>query len=450
MSLRSWLPGALALSVTIGTVAASALAAEAAPKPKPKQLQYDLDILGFNDGEPYRLQGAEAEAVVGDPGAEIWQFQNDNWMLKNQPGAFTKLSDVVGRFPERAPTDLIAVFQVDLDGDRTAEMLLVPDDVLNDGKHRYGPTLLKLTKEGYHAIWAATELPGERFGVVDIRDLNDDSRPEILVTGESGKTGFYQFMELLGQGKKGFASLPVDHVDSLHYVDLDRNGQVEVVRRQRVGRRGPAYQWTYVDHLYRWDGARFVAADQAFPRYHDEQTLPTLLGDLIDHYSAQAPILEEKVTAIEDVRRQVLSWTKRPRGFYQKKVNALRELQKKSLAPARAKLEALDKAYPYDVQVLIGLAQVLAAEGEWEKVLDAAIRALTIEPRNRQGWWWLGVAFSQLSERSSAVASMFSAVSLCGAKDEGLAFLKARRGEPGMEAALQDAIDQAMKELEAH
>lgn len=428
--------------------APTAPSAHAAPKPKRQQVQYSLDVLGFNDGAPYLLEGAEAEAVLADPGAELFAFQSDNWMLKNQRGAYVKLADVVGRLPERSPSDLVSVYRVDFDGDRSSEVLLVARAALVDGTHRYAPTLLKLGREGYSPIWSASGLPGERYSVVDIRDLDADGRPELLLTGESGRSGFYQFMELVGLGKKGFVTLSVDHVDSLHYVDLDGDGRVEIVQRQRVGRRGPAYQWTYVDHLHRWDGARFSKADEAFPRYHDEQTLPALVGDLIDHYTAKSPILDEKVEAIEQVREKVLGWTKRPRGYHKKKVAALHELTRRKLATARARLEELDEAFPYDAQVLLGLAQIHGGEGSWESVLDFGIRALTVEPRNRNGWWWVGVALSQLSERSSAVASFYSVVSLCGARDEGLAFLKARRGEPGMEAALQEAIDQAITELE--
>ena len=39
------------------------------------------------------------------------------------------------------------------------------------------------------------------------------------------------------------------------------------------------------------------------PRYHDEQTLPTLIGDLIDNDDASMPILEEKLVAIEALER---------------------------------------------------------------------------------------------------------------------------------------------------
>ena len=46
-----------------------------APSPRPGPRPYDVSILGFNEGAPYRLQGAEAEAVLVDPTAVVFRFQ---------------------------------------------------------------------------------------------------------------------------------------------------------------------------------------------------------------------------------------------------------------------------------------------------------------------------------------------------------------------------------------
>jgi len=440
--VRFALPSAVLLAVAL--VASSALAA---PKARPQQARYNLDILGFNEGEIHRLRGAEVEGILTDPGAELFQFQTANWMLKNQRGGYVPVSEVVGRFPERPAHELIHVYQVDLDGEPPFEMLLVPSPALVDEQHRYAPTILKVSGGGYRAIWNASALPGERYRVMDIRDHNGDGRPELLLAGESGQSGYYQFMLLVGHGRRGFATLPVNHVDSIHYVDLDGDDRVEVVVRERVGRRGPAYQWTYVDHLHRWDGTRFAPAEDHFPYYHDEQTIPTLLGDLLDHYAAARPILDEKVEAIVSVRRQTLSRVRPPKTFHARKVRALGELKRHRLAVAREQLEELVAIYPYDVQVLVGLAEAYIGEAEWELALDAALRALSVEPTQRAAWWWAGVAFSQVYERSSAVASFHCAAVLGGEREDGVAYLRARRGEPGMDATLQGAIDQALREL---
>ncbi|MGM0575468.1 MAG: tetratricopeptide repeat protein [Myxococcota bacterium] len=424
--------------------------ASAAPRPNAYSGRYDLDILGFNDGGPYRLRGAAAEAVLADPGARIYRFESGDWMSHADDGRLVPVTEVTGRFPERSPAELVAVYGVDLNADRVPEMLLVPDaEAIGDDEKRWGPTILGLQKkQGYRPIWAADKLPGERFRLVDIRDLNADGRPEILLSGEAGRSGYYQFHELVAWTEDGFETLPVKHVDSIHYVDLDRDRRIEVVVRQRVGRRGPAYQWTYVDQLMQWTGEDFESADTRYPRYHDEETLPTLVGDLIDHYEAKPAILEEKIEAIETVREQVLKRTKRPSDFDERVVPALAALQKEKMDEARKLLEALLEEYPYDPQVLVGLSRVHAARDDWTPVLESAIRALTVDPRDRGAWWWTGVALVQLEERSSAIASFHNLVRLCGSTEEGQAFLRARRGEPGMEGSLQRAIDKALESFE--
>lgn len=415
-----------------------------APKPHPPG-RYDLSILGFNDGDPFRLKGAEAEAILLDPEAQIYQFQSTDWMAKTQRGAWVRVAEVLGRLPERAPNELFKVYRLDIDGEDAPELILIPSVILSE-QARFAPSILKVSGAGMSPRWAATTLPGERFRVLDIRDLNGDLDPELLLGGEGGLSGFYQFMELAALGRDGWAVLDVPHVESLHYVDLDRDNRIEIVVRERVGRKGPAYQWTYIDHLHRWTGARFEPADALFPRYHDEQTLPTLIGDLIDNHDARLPILEEKLAAIQRVRELTRQWSSPPRGFHPKKVKALGLLQKKQMRQARTRLDALDKAYPYDAQVLLGLAQARAAGEEWEGVLDAALRALSVEPKNREAWWWTGVAFTALQERSSAVASLSLAVRLTGRRDEGIAFLRARRAAPGMDSELQAVIDQAIEQ----
>lgn len=437
------------LALTLGIVGSSA-AAVGAPRPKPYSGSYDLDILGFNDGDPYRLRGASAEAVLAEEGAELYRFESTDWVNRAGQGSLLPVTRLTDRFPERSPAELVAVYGVDLDASGTPEMLLVPDaEAIGDEDERWAPTILGLTEEGgYQPLWAAERLPGQRFRVVDIRDLNADGRPEILLAGEAGNSGYYQFHELVARTKAGFETLPVKHVDSIHFVDLDRDRRVEVVVRRRVGRRGPAYQWTYVDRLLQWTGDGFESADARFPRYHDEETLPTLVGDLIDHYEAKPAILEEKIEAIEMVREQVLDRTERPGDLDARIVPALSALQKERIDEARESLLAIEEAYRYDRQVLVALARVYAARDEWTSALEYAIRALSVDPRHRSAWWWAGVALSQLEERSSAIASFHNLVRLCGSRDGGLDFLRARRGEPGMEGSLQQAIDHTLVALD--
>ncbi len=423
------------------TVSASA---EAAPRPRPAPTALNLDILGFNEGEPYRLRGAEAEAVLRDPSVVLFRFQSRDWMQRSTEGSLVPVADVVSRFPARSPAELVSVYRVDLDGDKQHEVLLfaVADELTR--RHRYAPTVLRLTDRGYEPHWISDQLPGERHSLVDVRDLNSDGHLEMLLSGEAGHSGYYRFHQLVGRLGAKSVVLPVKHVDSVHYVDLDRDQSFEIVLRKRVGRRGPASQWTYVDRLMRWTGEGFEDADEAFPGYHDLETLPALVSNLIDHYTATAPILEEKVDAIEEVRGRVLTTVSRPKGFGKELVRALGDVQKGRVIVGREALLRLDQQYPYEPQLLLALARVFAREEAWKRVLDLSIRTLTVDPRDREAWWWAAVSFVNLEERSSALASLHLLTLLGPKRADGVAFLQARRGEPGMEGTLQQVIDEAI------
>ena len=298
---------------------------------------------------------------------------------------------------------------------------------------------------------AFRDLRGERYKVLDIRDLNQDGGKELLIAGEVGSKGVYVFRQLIGAHPSGFGVLQVRHVDSIHYVDLNRDRQIEIVVKERVGRRGAPYLWTFIDHLYRWDGSAFVGAISQFPRYHDEQTLPSLVGTLIDHYDAKLAILMEKVDAIKRVRANTLIGLKRPKGYDKRVVKAIALLQKGRRVKARRRLEDLDALYPYDTAVILALATLDAKQGRWSQVLAKATRTLTIHPQHREAWWRAAMALTRLQERTSAVACLSNLVRICGKRADGLAFLKARRGEPAVTSnpSLRANVDRALTRLKS-
>lgn len=440
------------LTLVAATLLAATLlvapAALAGPRPATTTRTYSLDIHGFNDGEPYRLKGSEANAVLAEAGAVVFQFKSSDWSGKKQAGTFVSVSQLTRRFAKRPATDLVEVYRLDLDGDDQPEFLLNPlNQVIKDGR-RYAPTLLKRVDGGLNAFWAAKELPGARFKVQDLRDMNGDGSPEFILGGEAGRRGYYQFHRLVGFGSDGRQTLAVRHVDSVHLVDLNRDGWVEVVVRTRVGRKGPASQWTYVDQLYVWDGETFADATEDYPRYHDEQTLPTLVDDLIDHYDVAIAIRVEKIQAIETIRAAVMATAKKPRGYRRKMVKLLKHVRKKRYSRALEPLKALHAAFAYEPRVLIALATIYGSKGQWGLALDSAIRSLTIRPRHREAWWHAAIAFTHLSERSSALASLHNLVELGHSAREGLSFLRARRGEQGLHPDLSASIDDTLGKLQ--
>ena len=441
MSSRVWLVGGWCAAVLI----AASPAADAAPAKRPSKASFDVSILGTNDGAPYRLTGAAAEAVLLEPSAVIFQFARGDWLSEDSTGSYLPVGDLIARYPHRKASSPVGVYQLDVDGSGSPEMLLVPQERITDGKQRFGATMLGQERDGaWRPIWAADGLRGQFHRVGDVRDLNGDGRPEILLVGEGGGRGFYQFHQVIGRTRDRFRVLSVPHTDSVHYVDLEGDGRMEVVVRHRVGRRGPASQWTYVDHLSHWTGAEFARVDDTYRRYHDQETLPRLVGDLINLHEAKLPILEEKVEAIVTVRTGILEGHDRPKRMERKLISALATLQKGRLDQARRNLTKLKDSWPYDLQLLHGLMRIHAEGQRWQELLDEGLLALTVDPRDRWSWWWTGVALVHLEERSSAVASFHNLVRLTGATEEGAAFLKARSGEPGVDDGLRRVIEEAL------
>ena len=432
------------LFLAVGTLTTEV---QSAPRPTQANTVYSLDILGFNEGEPYRIQGAEAEAVLTDKGAVIFRFHSADWTGKKSSGGYVAVAEVTKRFARRSASDLVDVFRLDLDRDGQSEYLLVPNKKRIGNKKRYAPTVIKRSTDGFTPMWSCKELPGDQFKVLDIRDLNGDGIPEFLLNGQAGGRGYYQFHRLIGLSSAGFTALGIKHVDSVHFVDLTADGRIEIVVRTRVGRRGPASQWTYVDQLYRWTGTAFEDASRQHPRYHDEETLPALVDDLINHFDAKLAVRLEKVEAIERVRSSTLESVARPRGYRKKVIRALKALQGKKMKQAKRLLESLQQQYRYDTRVLMGLTRVYGHESRWELALESSLRAITVAPRLREAWWQAAIAFVHLSERSSARASLHNAVQLCGKTDEGLAFLRARRNEQELPAVLNKAIEGTLKQL---
>jgi len=418
-------------------------------KPRPGFQAYDLTMLGFNDGDPYRVKSAEVEGLIEDSEFVVFEPQGTDWMTRSRKGQFIAAGEIAARFPERNPADLFRVYRFDADGDRVPEFLVVGSGRLAELGVRVAPTLLALSGGRFKTLWYAADLTGDRFRVADVRDLNGDLDPEVVLVGEGGQSGAYQFMAILAHGPKAFEAYVVQNVDSLHFVDLDRDGNIEIVHRERVGRKGAAHQWTYIDKLLRWNGQSFESALSAFPRYHDEQTLPSLVGDLIDNYDARMSILEEKVDAIHLIRGETQVGRVLPKRFHQKKVQALAYLQKLQLKQARVGLDNLHAAWPFDLQVELALSSVHHTDSAWLKSLEASTRAVTLDARSRDAWYRMAAALAALQERSSSVACLVLSAVLGGEIQEGRAFLKARRGEPGMDSALQAAIDEALAELKS-
>jgi hypothetical protein len=116
-------------------------------------------------------------------------------------------------------------------------------------------------------------------------DINKDGKKELLVHDDfGGSAGFgelriynYKGICLFDRKVEGDAYLwhPVKHIPALnpdYFPDLDKDGIVEIV----VGHRGTEDRFAQVDQpwwfdIYKWNGKKYVLADDQFPEYYKEE-----------------------------------------------------------------------------------------------------------------------------------------------------------------------------------
>lgn len=77
--------------------------------------------------------------------------------------------------------------------------------------------------------------------------------------------------------------------------------------------------------------------------------------------------------------------------------------------------------------------------------MDAATRAIGVDPQNREAWWWATLAFSAANERSAAIASAHLLLRLSGSRDEGSAYMRAHRPAFSKDSEFQAALDAALE-----
>ena len=127
--------------------------------------------------------------MLAEKGAAVFRFKSQHWMPRGGEGTYVPVAEVVARFPARDASELVAVFRLDLDGDRAMDVLLVADNEKLGGDRRFAPTVLRMGGDGYEPSWAADQLPGERFRLVDARDLNRRWPARAVVLGPGGQGG---------------------------------------------------------------------------------------------------------------------------------------------------------------------------------------------------------------------------------------------------------------------
>ena len=368
---------------------------------------------GLNEGEGHRLTDAQLEALSGEPGVEIWRFHGSNWMKAGRTGTAETLDQVRGQLGGRPLGEVVKAYRFDMDSNGTPEILLTCAGDGPGGRLHYGATILTKRGEEWKLLFQSEDLPGETYQVEDIRDHDGDGRLEVIVTARAGSAGFYTTYGVLAFTADGTLKRYVTRPpDTLHLVDLDRNGHYELLVRHLVSRRGPGHLWTFVDRVVLWDGTAFVEEPPTLAAYHDEVGKPRLIDELIDHFDEDVVVLKIKTDILRQLQAHVEKLMPSPGNVEALLHKAQEQAKAGSREQAATTLLRALKRSPYEPDVLRLSVSVALQRGRFVDALRYLYALLGVVPDDMLAWRQMGLCFALLHERTAAVACFHNSVKL--------------------------------------
>ena len=373
----------------------------------------NTDEAPLNHGEMARLTLAELSLFARRPDAKVWQFEGKNWLQENRKGALIAVEALGDRYPSRRLGELLDVYRFDLDQDGGSEYLVFVRGRMPDGV-QYGATLLSERQGKLEMLYYPSNVPGERYQMLDLRDHDGDGRLEVILGGEGGEGDYYTYIGVLAMNGEGALKTKVLNApETLHLMDMNEDGTFEFLVRKVVSRRGerPLY-WTLVDRITLWNGQEFQEEPIEFIAFHDEETKPRLIDELLDFHTLDLLLLETKIEVIRQVHAHVVA--QRPIGVKRDSsvVFARVALEKGRKKRARTLLERAIKDDPYRVDALYELAKLEMWAGREREAIALLYRGLGVKPQSGPLWMTLGLCFSRLNEGVTAIAAMTNSARL--------------------------------------
>lgn len=385
----------------------------AKPHPIRGQGALKTDELAFNHGESARLTLAELSVFSRRSDAQVFELAGDNWLLTGRSGELIQLETLSDRYPSQRLGELLDVYRVDLNLDKAPEYFVFVRGKNEDGR-QYSATVLTERNGKLSFLYRPQDVPGERFRMVDVRDHDGDGRPEIILAGEGGEGDFYTYFAVLAMNAKGELQQRVLQApETVHLMDMDEDGTNEFLVRKVVSKRGerPLY-WTLVDRIMMWNGQTFEEEPKKFLDYHNEETKPRLIDELLDFHQEDLLLLETKVEVIRQVHSHVVATTPISVKRDSSVVFARVALEKGRKKRARALLERAIKEDPFRVDALYELAKLEMWAAREREAIALLYRAIGVKPQSGPLWMTLGLCFSRIGEADTAMAAMCNSVRL--------------------------------------
>lgn len=234
----------------------------------------DLREYAFNEGTDYEKSFQEAQEFIPLHELVIWQ---DDFKDPSQSGfiSVTKMKDFDGN-----PVNLeqsLQIFGIDFDGDLQEEILLVPRII--SGNY-YRATILKKFFDYYQPI-AISEITGDFCYVVDIRDLNQDQHPDLILGCSSGASSYQDIREVFWFSGDRLQTQVFNQWVRLR--DFNQDGIFELLVDSVGGTSGSHAQWAYWTDIYVWNGQRYEKDNARYPEYYKEELIPGYLSEILSY-----------------------------------------------------------------------------------------------------------------------------------------------------------------------
>jgi len=362
----------------------------------------DLTDYELNEGKDYELSLREAQESLPFNELVIWR---DDFKDSSRSGfiSITKMEDFEGN-----PVSLeesLQIFAVDLDGDLSEEILLVPRLILGNN---YRATILKKFLDYYQPV-AISEITGDYYYVVDIRDLNQDDRLDLILGCSSGASSYQDIREIFWTSEGELQTQIFNQWVRLR--DFNRDGIFELLVDYAGGTSGPHSQWAYWTDIYVWDGHRYEKDNVRYAEYYEEELIPSYISEILSSSEdSQDSTVIDRMFLIEQaqaiVQEGMSSRTSDPakaKPLYQRGKEFLNQ---NKLEEALSELIQAFYLEPYNLEIVQSLVEVYLAKGDYERAISYSFKAIQLAPEQAAVWESLGYSYLRQGQYDKAISCL--------------------------------------------
>lgn len=355
----------------------------------------------LNEGEGYELSFQQAQEYLPLYELVIWQ---DDFKDPSRSSfiSVVKMKDFEGR-----PVNLeesLQIFLIDLDGDLSEEILLIPRILFGN---KYRATILKRFFDYYQPL-AISEITGDYYYVVDIRDLNRDQYPDLILGCSSGASSYQDIREIFWFSNNQLHRQVFHQWVRLR--DFNRDGLFELLVDSVGGTSGAHSQWAYWTDIYVWNPDGYKKDNARYPEYYEQELIPGYISEILsysENSEEETGVTLDRISLIQRAQNIIQQGT----GFSTSdpvKIKLLNQRGKEFLNQNKLEeaLSEFTQAFylePYNLEIIQDLIQIYLTRGDYERAIRYSFRAIQLAPEQEVVWESLGYSYLKQGQYDKAI-----------------------------------------------